>query len=208
MKRLSILLLSLILLVAIVGCKKEEKINSGILGRDSILLKKGHPTYYGDLQSAKKYAKDFPKQLVAVEGHIKIDSDKTVLNILGDYEMITAIEIYTNKLEETVNEEVALNVVEKYLPWDILDEYYEKPKFSQYKPDKNSKTTLKIINYSLKELHRQGDHGYNGQVTVYFEENKDEIKYIAIISRELSWMSSAKHNGYAEEEWNPEFKTE
>lgn len=180
--------------------KKENKTKTSEI--DKIILSKGHPTYYGKLEDAKKYAKKVSKKHIVVEG--RYDKD-TVLFIDGYDQIIRDIEIYPKNINEVITEEKAIDIVDKYLPKDVLNKYYREPSYELYKPEDNSKNTYKVINYGLTEegsnSYYNKEHNYSGQVTVIIEEGKNGVESIVFKFGTPKWMNFAHTNGYNVEEW-------
>lgn len=180
--------------------KKENKIKTSEI--DKIILSKGHPIYYGSLEDAKKYAKKVSKKHIIVEG--RYDED-TVLNIDGYDGIIRDIEIYPKNINEVVTEEKAIDIVDKYLPKDVLNKYYGEPSYKLYKPENNSKNTYKVINYGLTDegstAYYNKEHNYSGEVTAIIEEGKNGVESIVFKFGTPKWMNFASKNGYSIEEW-------
>lgn len=170
---------------------------------DEIVLGEGHPTYYGSLEDAKKYAKKVSKKKVIVEGEY---NDNAVLTIDGYDEIIRNIEIYPKNINQKLTEEKAIKIVNSYLPKEILRKYYGEPEYETYVPEDSSENTYKVINYGLTEegsdAYYDKKHNYQGQVTVIIEEDKDGVYGIYIRFGTPRWMSSASTNGYKVGEWS------
>lgn len=164
---------------------------------NNIVLSEDHPVFYGSIKNAKDYAKKISKRYIAVNGKY---SEHTVLFVQGNDDIITNIEIYPKHLRQNITEKDAIDIINKYLPKDILDEYYGNPKYEAYTSENSSNNTYKVINYNLtKSL---SNYKYQGQVTVQIEENKEGVVGIYFGFGEPRWMFSPGINGYTCSEWH------
>lgn len=190
---------------------EKDSLEDGEETLNSIILEEGHPMYYGTLESAKEYSENYPKKTIVVDDSNGFDSDKTVLLLDGFDELITDIQIYPENYEGVITEKDALEIVESYLPYDILNQYHEMEEPYKYIPDDSEKNTYKIIEFTLtnegSEQSSSEDKSY-GRVAIVLEESDEGVIVITIRTTQPTWMTHSKKNGYETEEWNPDFKAE
>lgn len=178
---------------------------------DEVVLGEGHPMYYCDIENVVDYAKKSPKKRVSVDivGGEKYNeyTDETVLSINGFKHngLVNDIQIYLENANESMGEKEAIELVNEYLPKDIIDKYYKEAKYEVYVPEDKSDRTYKVMEYDFNEegdkAREDDEFKYRGNIYIILEEENDSIKVIRIYDDIPNWMSRPEFNGYEVKEW-------
>jgi len=153
------------------------------------------PQYYGSLKEAKKFSKQFEKNVVSTEDY-DFKSDITILSIDGYWrdDKINGIEFYFKNADSSPSFEEAQKVMNMFLPFDIIDKYYDEPKQEMYTPNNANESSFITTCYSLNDSGR-GQDGLQGQIGLVYE-MKNDICLHANIRFGLPIRLLSESNGY------------
>ena len=184
------------------------------------LTRDSHPAYYGSMQEAELIWEDVPKEKILFADSSTRYSDKTIL-VLDGYDTeddevlrIRDIEIYFDNFSEPMDIylEDALGLISSYIPYDVINEWYEFSSSYKVMPkdlqEKNEK--YYVVEYALTEeggdAYYDDKHSFGGRITIIIQE--DEFGKIKTVTMDLGvpkWMNFLERNGYIEQEWHYDF---
>lgn len=186
----------------------EESLNSDL----EVITRKGHPTYYGSVETSHSVWRDVKKGKIIFADSIDNYNDTTILsmNAYRNSDLIRGISVNFSNFEEpcvmTVDE--VLPIIASYMPFDIMDMYYQFDKSELIQPDKDSNGEhYYVISYNLtdngKESYYSKEHEYSGTIDVIICANKEGgVETFDIKFGTPRWMSSLSTNSYHQVEWN------
>jgi len=178
----------------------------------SLITAKGHPTYYGSIKDAHNIW-DSAEEGKVVFNQSNNYSNKTIIYISGYSEkedIIRNIEINFKNFSEPMSFylEDTLNIVSEYIPYDIINQWYEFYKSYCVHPiEKNSEdnTTCYVISYCLTESGKTAygsGHSYGGTIDIVLYVNSaGSVDYFTIGLGTPRWMDSLELNHYELVEW-------
>lgn len=172
----------------------------------SILTAEGHPTYYGSMGNAHRIWDDANLQKISFD---ESNQKRRAIIYLGSTSggIINNIEIYFNQSKELNNLSLndAIQIASSYLPYDILNKYYEfSDSYCASPKDENDGETYYVVSYQLNESGKSTD--YDGSVDIIFELSKeDKVNYFSIGFGTPHWMNRLDFNGYEEVKWQYNF---
>lgn len=181
------------------------------------LTRDGHPTYYGNMQEAKWTWVDVSRKKILYAGSYLDFTDKTILVLDGyhteDNEIIRDIEIYFENFSEPMDIylEDALWLTSGYIPYDIIDEWYEFSSSYKAIPEdlQEQKEKYYVIEYALTEeggeAYYDDKHSFSGRITIIITEELGKIKTVTMHFGVPKWMNSLERNSYIKEEWHYDF---
>ena len=183
-----------------------------------IVLRDGHPKYYGSTSAAHSTWDDVEKGKIVFADSYDRYSDKTILLMAGyaqgeKNELISDIEIYFNNFTQLddVDLNTALDVAQEYLPNDIIQQWYQYKSSKKIVPIEDSeKETYYVISYALTEdgssAYYAKEHPYSGTIDVIIRQAVGgNIDSLTIGFGTPRWMSSLEQNGYKTEDWSYNF---
>lgn len=161
------------------------------------------PHYYGSLKEAKEFGKRFEKNVVSTEDY-DFKSGTTILSINGYWrdDKINGIEFYFKNADISPSFEEAQNVMNMFLPFDIIDKYYDEPKQEIFTPNDKTESDYITTCYSLNE-NGKGQDGLQGQISLIYEMKNGSCLSANIRFGLPRWMISANANGYVVSEYAP-----
>lgn len=205
---LTLVLISMALFVSSCSQKQSSEFSSDL----AIVTADGHPAYYDSTVDAHKIWDGVEKNKIVFADSFDKYTDKTIINMSDDKDgIITQIEIYfqnfTPPIDITLEE--SLKIASEYIPYDIINEWYEFNRSYCIKPisPTHSKDTYYVVSYNLtengKKAYKSHKHSYSGSIDIIFEENmKGNIINFTIGFGTPRWMSSLNTNDYEEINWN------
>ena len=198
--------------------KTEEAEENGLKpGTDlEIILREGHPTYYGSVEESHKFWKKDGKKKKIIFGDSTDKATENTILTMGAYrdsDLIRDITIDFDHFEEnpkyTIDE--VLPIAASYMPFDVIAEYYEYRSSRKIVP-KEGETggTYYVITYGLTEegSNAYGDkkHEYSGSIDVIMPEEDGHIPYLTIGFGTPKWMGFLDKNGYDAEDWKVDLR--
>lgn len=171
----------------------QEPSNDSIF--DKIINSSDLPQYYGSLKEAKKFGKRFESGIVSFDGYLSFVQDKTVLSFEGTRsDKINNVEFYFKNADSSPSFEEAQKVMNMFLPFDIIDKYYDEPKQEMYTPKDANESSFITTCYSLNDSGK-GQDGLQGQIGLVYE-MKNDICLHANIRFGLPIQQLSESNGY------------
>lgn len=177
-----------------------------------IIMRTGHPTYYGSVEQSHAVWDDIEKGRIHFGDKSYGNNDNPILSMdaYRKSDLIRSIYIsFTNFKEEvSVPLDEALKIAASYMPFDIMDRWYEYGKSEMIVPDEGhqGKDSYYVISYGLTDeggdAYYAKEHEYSGSIDVIIQVNDEAVKSINITFGTPRWMSSLKQNSYLREEWS------
>ena len=182
-----------------------------------IITRENHPLYYGSVDQSHTVWDDVTGgKIVFADGYDKYqDSTIIYMDAYRNSDLIRNIEIYFSNFEKPVNYSAKdiLPIVASYMPFDIIEKYYNFDKSEKLLPNKKNteKTSYYIITYSLtsdaSNAYYSGEHEYSGSIDVIMTINEDKkVESFRIGFGTPRWMSSLSMNGYYTKSWKCNLK--
>lgn len=183
------------------------------INRDwEIITRIGHPTYYGSVEVSHSIWGDVErKKIIFADGYDKW-GDTSILSMTAyrGSDLIRGIYVsfsnFDEPMEVTVDE--ILPVIASYVPYEIMDKYYQFKRSQLIVPDetKDNKDKYYVISYSLTEdgnaAYYVKEHEYSGSIDVIIEASENGVvKNFDIGFGTPRWMSSLSVNSMHQEEW-------
>lgn len=170
-----------------------------------IICSKNLPQYYGSLKEAKEFGKQFEKNIVSTDDY-DFKSDITILSIDGYWQSddIDSISLYFKNADVTPSFDEAQEIMNMFLPFDIINKYYDEPKQEMYTPSDINESSYITTCYSLNDSGK-GQDGLQGQIGVVYE-MKNNICLHANIRFGLP-RTFSESNGYFIKEYPPDIST-
>lgn len=182
-----------------------------------IVMRDGHPTYYGSVEQSHAIWDDVEKGKIQFGDNNHGYDDATILymDAYKDSDIIRDVYInfsaFSNSPDVTLDE--ALQVATSYMPFDIMDQYYEYrgsemlvPNDTEETGNQEEESTHYVISYGLTEegsdSYYKNEHEYSGSIDVIIEVKNSLVKNISIQFGKPRWMGSLSLNGYHKEEWS------
>lgn len=153
---------------------------------DKIIASDDLPQYYGSYKEAKEFSKRFDKGVVSTDSY-SFDSNVTILSISGysrDNE-INSIEVYFKNADVTPDYDEAQEILNKFLPPDIINKYYNAPTVDLYTPNDKTECSVITVCYPLNEEGKAAG-GLNGQLGMVYN-IKNDVCLSAYIRFGVPW---------------------
>lgn len=182
-----------------------------------------HPVYYGSVEYAKEFWKDYLGDRIILPGdNHKYISGKTLISISGfssNNELLTDIELYFNNTSVgSMDLDVALKIISEYLPIELMKQYYyfDHSYIIEDADVNKSETFLYIIHYKITDYGYQIREStkkdyytmpYDIYIKLTSDDNSNSILY-ACIDSDLDnsyWDCNYHKNGLKETEWLYDF---
>ena len=116
---------------------------------------------------------------------------------------------FTNFSDETfITIDDALVLATSYMPFDIMDKYYEYRGSELIVPDEGKKNSASyyVISYRLTDegskAYYVNEHEYSGTIDTIIQVSENVVQSIDITFGTPRWMSSLSQNSYHREEWS------
>lgn len=183
-----------------------------------IITAEDHPTYYGSTEQAHKVWKNINKEKIVFADSYDKYTENTIICMSGyrtgeKNQIIRNIEIYFKNFSSPIDLSLkdALNIAKTYLPFEIINSYYEFYKSYCIQPlDDDNKNTYYIVSYHLtesaKSAYYSNEHSYSGTIDVIICSNQNEnVDYFTIGFGTPKWMGFLDRNGYQKTEWDYDF---
>lgn len=191
---------------------ETEDLNIDINRDWEIITRSGHPTYYGSVEVSHSIWGDVErKKIIFADGYDKW-GDPSILSMTAyrGSDLIRGIYVsfsnFDEPMEVTVDE--ILPVIASYMPYEIMDKYYQFKRSQLIVPDeaKDNKDKYYVISYSLTEdgnaAYYAKEHEYSGSIDVVIEASENGVvKNFDISFGTPRWMSSLSVNSMHQEEW-------
>lgn len=177
-----------------------------------IITREGHPTYYGSVEDSLSVWGDVEEGKIHFAGSLDKGGEDTILSMWAyrKSDLIREISVSFSRFEEPpiLTIEEVLPVVASYMPYGIMDEYYQFMRSELITPDDEARSELRyyIVRYNLtdeakEEYYSQG-HEYSGTMDVQIYVDKSGcVSGFSIGFGLPRWMSSMTLNNYHTEEW-------
>lgn len=177
-----------------------------------IINRVGHPTYYGSVEQSHKIWDDIEKGKIHFADKNYGYNDKPILTMdcYRNEDIIRGVYINFTNFEEIPELSVddTLPIVASYMPYDVMDKWYEYRTSEMIVPDDTSsdKETVYLISYRLtddgSDAYYAKEHSYSGTIDVMISTKNNVVQSVNITFGTPRWMSSLSNNGYHTEEWN------
>ena len=177
-----------------------------------IIMRDGHPTYYGSVETSHTIWDGTGKgKIVFADSYDKYSKGVTILTMdaYRNSDLIRGIEIYFSNFEEpiTLSLDEALKIAAAYMPFEIMDTYYQYKDSELLVPDEGKDgDNYYIISYNLTDegsaAYYSKEHEYSGTIDVIIQVGQDDtIQNVIIGFGTPRWMGSLSTNSYHKEEW-------
>lgn len=190
-----------------------ETDNADLLESDrDIIMRKGHPTYYGSVEQSHVIWDDVEQGRIHFADINYGYNDKPILS-MDSYrnsdvirQVIINFENFNEDIDLSIDE--ALKITASYMPYDIMDQYYVFSGSRFIVPDESHKDEPKyyIVSYRLtdagSEAYYAKEHDYSGSIDVIIQASDGIVRNIDITFGTPKWMNFLSKNGYQEEEWS------
>ena len=173
-----------------------------------IIVREGHPTYYGSVEASHQVWDDVEngKVIFGDSNDSYGDNSIVVMDAWRNSDLIRNVEVYLKNFEQPLVKSVGeiLPTIASYMPFDIMDRYYEFSQSYKILPDDGDGTCCYVIRYRLNDAAHtdEASSDYTGTIDVIIEttmENSVESFFIRFgLPR---WMFNLKLNGKHSEEW-------
>lgn len=178
----------------------------------SIITRNEHPTYYGSVEQSHKIWDDVEKGKIHFADNNYGYNDHPILTMdcYRNEDIIRGIYINFTNFEEIPELSIddTLPILASYMPYDIMDKWYEFKSSEVIVPDDTSsdKETVYLISYRLTEdgsnAYYAKEHSYSGTIDVMISTKDNIVQNVNITFGTPKWMSSLSQNGYHTEEWD------
>lgn len=185
---------------------KEEKVSDY-----DIITREGHPTYYGSVEQSHKIWDDVEKGKIHFADSLDKSDDTTILSMscYRKSDVIRGVLVSFEKFAEpqSLTIDDVLGLISSYMPYEVMDKYYEFFRSEVIVPDESRKDEAKyyVITYHLtdegKAAYNSKEHDYSGTIDVIITEKDNVISDFDITFGTPRWMSSLDKNSYHKEEW-------
>lgn len=177
-----------------------------------IIMRTGHPTYYGSVEQSHVVWDDIEKGRIHFGDKNYGNNDNPILS-MDSYkksDLIRSVFIdFTNFKEEvSVSVDEALKISASYMPFDVMDQWYEYRRSELIVPDEDhqEKDSYYVISYGLtdegSDAYYAKEHEYSGSIDVIIQVHDEVVQSINITFGTPRWMGSLKQNNYLREEWS------
>ena len=180
-----------------------------------IITLDGHPTYYGSVEQSHTVWDDVEKGKIQFGDKDNGTNDKPIIAMYAskDSDIISGLLINFEYFDEEakVTPEEALTIAASYMPFDIMDKYYEYSGSKLIVPDESRKDdpSYYVVSYHLtdegSEAYYANEHEYSGTINVIIQVLGDYAQNIDFTSGTPRWMSSLEINEYHSEDWTYDF---
>ena len=194
--------------------KPTEEPTDPVITDWEIITRPGHPGYYGSTAEAHKIWQDVAKEKIVFADSNQDYSSETILMMEGysrdeKNEIIRGVEIYLENFEEpiSISLEEAIQLADGYMPYDIIDKWYEFEHSYCIKSKDDQDDTCYVVEYGLtdeaSDAYYANEHPYSGRITVIFytDSTSGSVKIITIDFGTPKWMNFPEKNGYERTEW-------
>ncbi len=177
-----------------------------------IILRAGHPTYYGSVEQSHKVWDDVEDGKIHFGDKSYGHNDTPILTMdayrQSDIIRTTCINFYNFSDNQNVTIDEAIHIASTYMPYEIMDQYYEYRGSEMIVPDEGKRdgSTYYTISYSLTEeagdAYYKKEHEYSGSIDVIIQSDNEIVTSINITFGKPRWMYSLSQNSYHTEEWS------
>lgn len=153
---------------------------------DEIITSDDLPQYYGSYKEAQEFSKRFDKGVVSTDSY-SFDSNVTVLSINGYWrdDEINSIEVYFKNADVAPDYDEAQEILNKFLPPDIISKYYDAPTVDLYTPNDKTECSVITVCYPLNE-EGKAKGNLDGQLGMVYN-IKDDVCLSACIRFGVPW---------------------
>lgn len=175
----------------------------------SIIVRDGHPKYYGSVEKSHEVWDDVEKGKVHFGDKSYGHSDKPILAMTAyrNEDMIRSVVVsFTNFVNNpNLSVDEVIPIVASYMPYDVMDKWYEYRGSEHIVSDDGSKADYYVVSYGLtdkgSDAYYSKEHSYSGSIDVIIEVKDDIVQYFNITFGKPRWMTSLSKNNYHTEEW-------
>lgn len=178
-----------------------------------IITRDGHPTYYGSVAISHSVWDDVERRKIIFADGYDNWGDMSILSMTAyrNSDLIRGIYVSVSNFDEPIKITVdeILPVVASYMPYEIMDKYYQFRRSQLIVPDetKNTKDKYYVITYGLTEegstAYHAKEHEYSGSIDVVIETNEnDVVENFDIKFGAPRWMASLEINSMHEIPWD------
>lgn len=176
----------------------------------SIIVRDGHPTYYGSVEESHKVWDDVENGKIHFGDKNYGHSDKPILamDAYRNEDVIRSVLVSFTNFSENPNYGVddVIPIIASYMPYDVMDKWYEYRGSEHVVSDDGSKDDYYVISYSLtdkgSDAYYSKEHSYSGSIDVIIEVKDDIVQSFNITFGKPRWMMSLSKNSYHTEEWS------
>ncbi len=183
---------------------EDKSTDKNTLSDLEILTLDSHPKFYGDYKEAKKFWADYKQ--VMVDKTSSEYEDKLLLAATGNNKVITDITIdftHSDEIKHKLTVEKVLKIVCEYIPYDILEKYYEYTE-SFYETSKDG--NYKAYHY-IMSLNKEGKAASANNDFLLYDKfafkiiHKNDDDWIVKINRSAYKGKHEKSDKYEVEYW-------
>lgn len=177
-----------------------------------IVMRANHPTYYGSVVQSHDTWDDVEKGKIHFGDKNYGNNDKPILSMdaYRNSDIIRLILINFMNFEDSpvVSVDEALKIAASYMPYDVMDQYYEFKGSEIIAPDESRKedASYYIVSYRLTDegskAYYAKEHEYSGTIDVIIQVKDEAVENIDITFGTPRWMSSLNQNSYHKVEWS------
>lgn len=168
-----------------------------------IILRDGHPTYYGSVEQSHKTWSDIKGKRIEFADDFYASNNKAILTMSNSHNgsgIINTIIISFDNFEENphLSLQDALPIAASYMPFEIMDQYYEFSKSFMVKDSANAE--YYCVSYRLTDAagdaYYKHEHSYSGTIDVIFCVKNNVVSYIDIGFGTPRWFTGENYNAW------------
>ena len=189
----------------------EETVEANETDMD-IILRDDHPTYYGSVEKSHEIWDDVEKNRIHFGDKSYGYNDNPILSMDAYRNSDLIRQVLINFLNfsdtPTVTIDEAIRIAASYMPYEVMDKYYEFNGSELIVPDESREDdpSYYVISYRLtdegSEAYYSKEHDYSGTIDVIIQVSNEAVDNLDITFGTPRWMSSLEKNSYHKEEWS------
>lgn len=176
-----------------------------------IITREGHPTYYGSVKQSHDVWDDVEKGKIHFADGIYGHDDNPILSMGHslDKSIITSVYIDFSSFADTreVSLDNTLQIAASYLPFEIMDNYYEYGGSEKIVPDNADSLEGTYYHVLYRLIDEKADKRspreiqLSGSIDIFIQVVEDHIKSLEIRYSQPKWMFFLEKNEYHREAW-------
>ena len=172
-----------------------------------IVTREGHPKYYGSVKQSHEIWDDVENGKIHFGDKVYGYNDNPIISMSSyrNSDIIRQVIInFSNFSEETaITVEDAIPIVASYMPYEIMDKYYEYAGSEMIMPNENHSQnfTYYVLSYRLTTEGKNSEHDYSGTIDVIIKADDNYVQDVDITFGKPKWMNFLEKNGYHTEKW-------
>lgn len=208
MKKSICLSLCILLIAILAGCETSNQYNkiSKTFVTISTLTTDNHSFFLDDVNSVKESWEN--------SGYVNVDGEYNEFDIVGvqsnsQTKLIDDIQIYFSKINSVVTLDNVIEIVNEYIPKDIIQTYYQKQESFVLTSTEDTSHYFYIyeLRESAKRLREEQTIKYPFEIVIQIDKknNDDFTLWLHTDVPNWAWESNMTLNNFDKEEWNIEF---